>query len=101
MVSVRYFGSLWMTFNEELQGQISAGHIYVLYIPPIGSNFLYMRTGPKCRASSSYFFIFFGKFLFIPIFQDNSYFFLFFVNIMYFDTQIFVDHMENKTTAVV
>ena len=24
MASVRYFGSLWMTFNEELQGQISA-----------------------------------------------------------------------------
>ena len=24
MVSVRYFGGLWMTFNEELQGQISA-----------------------------------------------------------------------------
>ena len=26
------------------------GHIYVLYIPGIGwSNFLYMRTGPKCE----------------------------------------------------
>ena len=24
MVSARYFGGLWMTFNEELQGQISA-----------------------------------------------------------------------------
>ena len=24
MASVRYFGGLWMTFNEELQGQISA-----------------------------------------------------------------------------
>ena len=24
MVSVRYFGGLWMTFNEKLQGQISA-----------------------------------------------------------------------------
>ena len=24
IASVRYFGSLWMTFNEELQGQISA-----------------------------------------------------------------------------
>ena len=23
MASVRYFGGLWMTFNEELQGQIS------------------------------------------------------------------------------
>ena len=37
----------------------------------------------------------FGKFLFIPIFQDNSYFFLFFVKIMYFNTLSFVDHMEN------
>ena len=24
MASVRYFGGLWMTFNEELQGQINA-----------------------------------------------------------------------------
>ena len=24
MASVRYFDGLWMTFNEELQGQISA-----------------------------------------------------------------------------
>ena len=24
MVSVRYFGGLWMSFSEELQGQISA-----------------------------------------------------------------------------
>ena len=24
MASVRYFGGLWMTFNEEPQGQISA-----------------------------------------------------------------------------
>ena len=24
MASVRYFGGLWMTFNEDLQGQISA-----------------------------------------------------------------------------
>ena len=40
ITSVRYFGSLWMTFNEELQGQISAclqrTNIYVLYIPAIG-----------------------------------------------------------------
>ena len=35
MAYVRYFGGLWMTFNEELQGQISAclqgTYIYVLY----------------------------------------------------------------------
>ena len=24
MASMRYFGGLWMTFNEELRGQISA-----------------------------------------------------------------------------
>ena len=24
MASVRYFGGLWMTFNKEVQGQISA-----------------------------------------------------------------------------
>ena len=39
MASVRYFGGLWMTFNEELQGQISAclqRTLYVLYIPAIG-----------------------------------------------------------------
>ena len=40
LASVRYFGGLWMTFNEELQGQISAclqrTYIYrILYIPPI------------------------------------------------------------------
>ena len=34
MDSVRYFGGLWMTFNEELQGQISAclQDIYMYYI---------------------------------------------------------------------
>ena len=35
MVSVRYFGGLWMTFNEELQGEISAclqrTHICIIY----------------------------------------------------------------------
>ena len=43
-----------MTFNEELQGEISGclqrTYIYVLYIPLIGLfNFLYIRTGPKCE----------------------------------------------------
>ena len=39
MAPVRYFDGLWMTFNEELQGQISAclqrTYIYV-YTPTIG-----------------------------------------------------------------
>ena len=33
--SVRYFGGLWMTFNEELQGQISVclqrTYIFIIY----------------------------------------------------------------------
>ena len=37
----------------------------------------------------------FNKFLFIPIFQENSYFFLFLVMIMYFKSLNVVDHMEN------
>ena len=38
MASVRYFGGLWITFNEELQFQISAclQRTYMLCIPPIG-----------------------------------------------------------------
>ena len=37
MAPVRYFDGMWMTFNEELQGQISTClHIYVLYIPTMG-----------------------------------------------------------------
>ena len=43
----------------------------------------------------SYYFLFFNKFLFIPIFQENSYFFLFLVMIMYFKSLNVVDHMEN------
>ena len=43
----------------------------------------------------SYYFLFFNKFLFIPIFQQNSYFFLFLVMIMYFKSLNVVDHMEN------
>ena len=49
MVLVRYFGGLWMTFKVKFL-HAYRGHIYVLYIPVIGlSNFLYMRTGPKCE----------------------------------------------------
>ena len=37
MTSVRYFGGLWMTFNEELQGKISAclqrTYICIIYHP--------------------------------------------------------------------
>ena len=37
MASVRYFGGLWMTFNEELQGQVSAclqrTYICIIYTP--------------------------------------------------------------------
>ena len=49
MASARYFDSLWMTFNEELQGQISAclQRTYICII--LVYNFLYMRTGPKCE----------------------------------------------------
>ena len=38
MALVSYFDGLWMTFNEEIQGQISASlqRTYVLYIPAIG-----------------------------------------------------------------
>ena len=43
----------------------------------------------------SYYFLFFNKFLFIPIFQESSYFFLFLVMIMYFKSLNVVDHMEN------
>ena len=43
----------------------------------------------------SYYFLFFNKFLFIPIFQENSYFFLFLVMIMYFKSLNVVYHMEN------
>ena len=58
----------------------------------------FKRVHCKGRASSSYFFLLFpifNKFLFIPIFQENSYFFLFLVMIMYFKSLNFVDHMEN------
>ena len=49
MASVRYFGGLSMTFNEELQGQISAclqrTYICIIYTSH-RMIFLYMRTGP-------------------------------------------------------
>ena len=36
MASVKYFGGLWLTFNEELQGQISAclqrTYICIIYV---------------------------------------------------------------------
>ena len=43
----------------------------------------------------SYYFLICNKFLFIPIFQENSYFFLFLVMIMYFKSLNVVDHMED------
>ena len=52
MASVRYFGGLWMTFNEELQGKICAclqrTYICIIYTSH-RMIFLYMRTGPKCE----------------------------------------------------
>ena len=53
MASLRYFGRLWMTFNEELQGQISAclqgTYICIIYTTHRIINFLYMKSGPKCE----------------------------------------------------
>ena len=44
MASVRYFGGLWMTFNEELQGQISAclqrTYICIIYTSLSQSDFI-------------------------------------------------------------
>ena len=61
-----------------------------------------LTLGPSCLLLAgrqvpifSYYFLFFNKFLFIPIFQENSYFFLFLVMIMYFKSLNVVDHMEN------
>ena len=56
----------------------------------------YQAASAGCQVPIfSYYFLFFNKFLFIPIFQENSYFFLFLVMIMYFKSLNVVDHMEN------
>ena len=51
MASVRYFGGLWMTFNEQLQGQISARlqRTYICIIYTSHRMILYMRTGQNVK----------------------------------------------------
>ena len=60
-----------------------------------GREFLSLKYSGRQVPIFSYYLLFFNKFLFIPIFQENSYFFLFLVMIMYFKSLNVVDHMEN------